>query len=127
MIINIYSENAMNDKESSGSGIVINRIINEPICSLTDVISGIVTREINTEDVLEFEYAASSPNSNELQLNRIVEAKSDPYRQTQYFRIQSIDKDINGIISVYALHICYDLNLCCCTSWPNFSTHTTTF
>lgn len=127
MIINIYSENAMNDKESSGSGVVINKIINEPICSLTDIISGRVTREINTEDVLEFEYAASSPNSNELQLNRIVEAKSDPYRQTQYFRIQSIDKDINGIISVYALHICYDLNLCCCTSWPNFSTNKTTF
>lgn len=120
MILNIYSENAMNDKESD-------RIINEPICSLTDIISGRVTREINTEDVLEFEYSNLSPNSNELQLNRIVEVKSDPYRQTQYFRIQSIDKDINGIISVYALHICYDLNLCCCTVWPEFSTNNTTF
>ena len=125
MIINIYSENAMNDKDGSGS--IKNRIINKPICSLTDIISGRVTREINTEDVLEFEYSNLSPNSKELQLNRIVEVKSDPYRQTQYFRIQSIDKDINGIISVYALHICYDLNLCCCTSWPSFSTDKTKF
>ena len=80
MIINIYSQNAMNDRYSSGD--IINRIINEPICSLTDLISGRVTREINTEDVLEFEYSTSSPNSKELQLNRIVEVKSDPYRQT---------------------------------------------
>ena len=122
MIINIYSESAMNNSAGvPGTYDIINKIIGEPICSLTDIISGIVTREINTEDILEFEYATSSPNSNELQLNRIVETKSDPYRQTQYFRIQSIDKDINGIISVYALHICYDL-MAHCSTWPAFST-----
>ena len=123
MIINIYSENAMNSKANASiDHHVINKILGEPICSLTDIISGKVTREINSEDVLEFEYATSSPNSNEIQLNRIVEAKSDPYRQTQYFRIQSIDKDINGIITVYALHICYDLMGCCSIGWPQFST-----
>ena len=123
MIINIYYENAMNSSAGvPGEYYVTNKIFGKPICSLTDIISGRVTREINTEDVLEFEYTTSSPNSNELQLNRIVEAKSDPYRQTQYFRIQSIDKDINGIISVYALHICYDLMGHCSIGWPVFST-----
>lgn len=123
MIINIYSDNAIN-QYNKDVGRIYNEINGEAICSLTDIISGTVTREINTEDTLEFEYSILSPNSNEIRLNRIVEVKSDPYRQTQYFRIQSIDKEIDGIISVYALHICYDLSGRIILTWPDFNVDT---
>lgn len=112
MIMNLYSHRAINTgrMDTTKNELLINNVISEkPICDLTDVISGTVTRALNTEDTLEFTYPTSGKNSSQLALRRIVEVKADPYRQTQYFRIQTIDKDIDGVITIYAIHIVYDL------------------
>lgn len=112
MIMNLYSHRAINTgrMDSTTNELVITNAISEkPICDLPDVLTGTVTRALNTEDTLEFTYPTSGENSNQLSLRRIVEVKADPYRQTQYFRIQTIDKDIDGIITIYAIHIVYDL------------------
>ena len=90
-----------------------NEFIHEPICSLPDTISGTVKRTISEEDILEFSYPSSGINAQEIQLRRIIECKADPYRQTQYFRILSIDIGIDGTMDIYAKHIVYDLrNMC---------------
>lgn len=90
-----------------------NEFIHKPICSLPDTISGTVKRTISAEDILEFSYPSSGTNAHEIQLRRIIECKADPYRQTQYFRILSIDINIDGTMDVYAKHIVYDLrNMC---------------
>ena len=90
-----------------------NEFISKPICSLPDTISGTVKRTISAEDILEFSYPSSGTNAHEIQLRRIIECKADPYRQTQYFRILSIDISIDGTMDVYAKHIVYDLrNMC---------------
>lgn len=112
MIMNIYSHRAINTGriDANTNELLITNVISEkPICDLPDVISGTVTRALNTEDTLEFTYPTSGKNSSQLALRRIVEVKADPYRQTQYFRIQTIDKDIDGVITIYAIHIVYDL------------------
>lgn len=112
MIMNLYSHRAINTgkMDATTNELVITNVISEkPICDLPDVLTGTVTRTLNTEDTLEFTYPTNGENSNQLALRRIIEVKADPYRQTQYFRIQTIDKDINGVITVYAIHIVYDL------------------
>lgn len=86
-----------------------NEFITKPICSLPDTISGTVKRTISAEDILEFSYPSSGTNAHEIQLRRIIECKADPYRQTQYFRILSIDIKIDGAMDIYAKHIIYDL------------------
>ena len=86
-----------------------NKFISKPICSLPDTISGTVKRTISAEDILEFSYPSSGTNAHEIQLRRIIECKADPYRQTQYFRILSIDINLDGTMDVYAKHIIYDL------------------
>lgn len=46
----------------------------------------------------------------ELSFNRIILAKPNPYADPQPFRIYAISKPINGIITVNAQHISYDLS-----------------
>lgn len=46
----------------------------------------------------------------EIRFNRIIVAKPNPYATPQPFRIYSISKPINGLITVNAQHISYDLS-----------------
>ena len=111
----LYESNACNsyDEPIPTNYVIRNEFISKPICSLPDTLSGTVKRTISEEDVLEFSYPSSGTNAHEIQLRRIIECKADPYRQTQYFRILSIDVSIDGTMDVYAKHIVYDLrNMC---------------
>lgn len=107
----LYESNACNryDEEKPTNYYIKNEFTSTPICSLPDTLSGTVKRTISEEDVLEFSYPSSGTNAHEIQLRRIIECKADPYRQTQYFRILSIDVSIDGTMDVYAKHIVYDL------------------
>ena len=76
---------------------------------LIDVISGEVTEEINGQFELEFEYPLYGRLYDELKMRRIVVVKTSPYSEPQPFRIYSISKPINMIVTVNAEHLSYDL------------------
>ena len=78
--------------------------------ALTDVISCEVTEERNGEYELEMEYPAAGIHFEEIQTRCILFAIPSPYRLPQPFRIYRITRPMDGVVSVYAQHISYDLS-----------------
>lgn len=78
--------------------------------SLNDAITCQVTEERNGEFELEMTYPITGRKYYDLQLRRIIMAKANPYSDLQPFRIYSITKPINGIVTINAEHISYDLS-----------------
>ena len=76
--------------------------------SLPDPTSCIVTEERNGSFELEMEYPVSGRRFNDILRRRIILAKSNPYDDPQPFRIYSVTKPINGIVTIRAAHISYD-------------------
>ncbi len=91
--------------ESTATSYVTNGIGNLP-----DAISCRVVEERNGEFELEMEYPITGKRYEELSLRRIITAKSNPYSDAQPFRIYAITKPINGIVTVNAEHISYDMS-----------------
>lgn len=77
---------------------------------LPDALEAIVTHEINGQYELYFRYPVTGLHYDELQNGRIVMAAPDDLTDEQPFRIYRITKPLNGIVSVYARHICYDMS-----------------
>ena len=82
------------------------------IGSLSDAISCEVTEERNGEFELEMEYSVNGKRYSDISLRKIITAKPNPYDEPQPFRIYSITKPINGVITINAEHISYDLSGC---------------
>ena len=78
--------------------------------TLSDAITCEVTEERNGEFELEMEYPVTGIRYKELQLRRIIMAKPNLYSDLQPFRIYAITKPINGIVTVNAEHISYDMS-----------------
>lgn len=78
--------------------------------TLSDAITCEVTEERNGEFELEMEYPVTGIRYKELQLRRIIMVKPNPYSDLQPFRIYAITKPINGIVTVNAEHISYDMS-----------------
>ena len=78
--------------------------------SLKDAISCIVVEELNGEFGLEMEYPIRGQHFLDLSLRRIILVKPNPYATPQPFRIWAITKPINGIVTVSAQHISYDMS-----------------
>lgn len=78
--------------------------------TLSDSITCEVTEERNGEFELEMEYPVTGIRYKELQLRRIIMAKPNPYSDLQPFRIYAITKPINGIVTINAEHISYDMS-----------------
>ena len=76
--------------------------------SLPDPTSCIVTEERNGSFELEMEYPVNGRRFNDILRRRIILAKSNPYDDPQPFRIYSVTKPINGIVTIRAAHISYD-------------------
>ena len=61
----------------------------------------------------EYEMALRYPGDGELfpelQINRLILAKTNDYSQTQPFRIYGIEKNIDGTVTVNCQHLSYDL------------------
>jgi len=77
--------------------------------SLSDAMSCVVTEEINGPFELEMKYPISGRKFGELLFRNFVYAKPNPYANAQPFRIYGISKPMNGIVTVNAQHISYDL------------------
>lgn len=76
--------------------------------ALPDATSCIVTEERNGEYEVEMEYPLTGSHFHDIQKRRILCVKPNPYDDFQPFRIYSITKPINGIVTVHAAHLSYD-------------------
>lgn len=77
--------------------------------ALSDCISCTVTEERNGAFELEMEYPSCGIHFNEITDRCIIFAIPSPYRSPQPFRIYRITKPLNGVCTIYARHISYDL------------------
>lgn len=80
------------------------------IGTLSDASRCEVVEERNGSFELELEYHISGKRYQDIALRRIIVAKPNPYALPQPFRIYSISKPINGLVTVKAEHISYDLS-----------------
>ncbi len=78
--------------------------------NLNDAISCIVVEGLNGEYEIEMEYPITGVKYNDISLRQIIVAKPNPFKKRQPFRIYSITKPINGIVTINAEHISYDLS-----------------
>lgn len=89
-----------NEKEFSSLGLGI----------LKDVASCQVKEGLNDAFELEMEYPIDGNNFSKIEINKILYCKPNPYDSMQPFRIGSISKPINGVVTINAYHISYDMN-----------------
>lgn len=78
--------------------------------ALSDAISCTVTEERNGAYELEMQYPMSGLHFDEITDRCIVYAIPSPYRLPQPFRIYRITKPLDGVCTIYAQHISYDLS-----------------
>lgn len=79
------------------------------LCTLPDATSCTVTEERNGAYELEMQYPINGIGYSSITARRIIFCRPNPYEREQPFRIYKISKPINGIVTVYAQHISYDL------------------
>lgn len=77
---------------------------------LSDAISVKVTEALNDAYELELKYPVDGIHYKDIQLQNVIVAKANLRDRTQPFRIYKITKPINGVVTVNAQHISYDLN-----------------
>ena len=77
---------------------------------LSDCIDPNVHEERNGEYELEMDYPVDGQHYADLDDHMIILAKPNPYMQAQPFRIYSISRPMNGIVTVNARHISSDLS-----------------
>lgn len=80
------------------------------IGALTDTISCVVKEVRNGKYELILTYPISGRRFDDIRVRRIIKAKPNQLDPDQFFRIYKITKPTNGIITVYASHLSYDLN-----------------
>ena len=77
--------------------------------ALTDTISCKVTEERNGEYELRLTYPITGIHFSDITDRAVICAIPSPHRTAQPFRIYRIDSPLDGVITVYAQHISYDL------------------
>ena len=87
----------------------ITRTSQTRIAFLPDCISCTVTEERNGIFECFMQYPASGASFQEIKLERVLSVKPNHSMDDQLFRIYRISKPMNGVVSVYAQHISYDL------------------
>lgn len=83
---------------------------NNGIGSLSDAVSCIVTEERNSTFELELVYPITGQHYADIQYRTLIFVKPNPFDQPQPFRVYRISRPLNGLVTVYAWHISYDLN-----------------
>ena len=78
--------------------------------TLKDAISCKVSESLNDTYELEMDYPVDGSNFSKIDINKIIYCRPNPYSNMQPFRIYSISKPINGVVTVSAYHISYDMN-----------------
>lgn len=79
------------------------------IGSLADALSCYVTEELNGQYELQMTYPVTGRRFKDIKNRCLIYCKPDPYRAGQPFRIYRITKPLNGVVTIYAQHISYDL------------------
>ena len=77
---------------------------------LTDALSCVVTEERNGEYELEMTYPQGGVNFESLAVQNIIVAKPNTHDDPQPFRIYSISRPLDGVCTINARHVCYDLS-----------------
>ena len=77
---------------------------------LANAVSCTVTEERNGLYELQMEYPITGVHYVDLAIRRIILAKPNQTDPTQPFRIYRITRPLNGIVTVFAQHISYDLS-----------------
>lgn len=77
---------------------------------LTEALSCIVTHEVNGEYELRMTYPVTGIRYGDLAENLVVWAEPDNLTPAQAFRIYRITRPLNGIVTIYARHIAYDMS-----------------
>ena len=77
---------------------------------ISDAVSCVVTQTLNGSFELQMTYPVTGMRFDSLQLRNIIVASVDPLSNEQPFRIYRITKPLNGLVTVYARHIAYDLD-----------------
>lgn len=93
---------------------------------LPDTIKMTATRQLNGIDEIEFLYPVSGAFYNSIALERIIKIKPDETSLPQLYRIDSISKEIDGIVTFTAKHISYDLNKNCVIPFTQTGVNATT-
>ena len=83
---------------------------NNGLGSLADAITCEVTEELNGKYELEMTYPTDGIHYSDITLDKFIYCKPNSYDQMQPFRIYSISKPINKIVTINAEHISYDLS-----------------
>ena len=82
---------------------------NQGLGSIIDAVSCNVHEVLNGEFEMEMQYPITGMQYKNFKNRRIIYSKHDPYSDPQPFRIYRITRPMNGIISIYARHVSYDL------------------
>ena len=77
---------------------------------LNDAISCTVIEEKNGGFELEMEYPINGSHYEDISIRKIIFTKPNMYDNPQPFRIYQITKPINGIVTIAAEHISYDMS-----------------
>lgn len=81
------------------------------ICPLGEATSCTVTEERNGQYTLEMQYPTYGTFFNEIKVDRIILAQAhENDAQAQPFRIESISGNMDGLVTIEAVHISYMLN-----------------
>lgn len=77
---------------------------------LSDTVSCIVTEERNGSFELQMKYPIDGIHYSDIQDRSLIMAKPNPIDEAQPFRVYRTTKPLNGMVSIYARHISYDLS-----------------
>lgn len=77
---------------------------------LPDAISCTVTHEVNGIYELAMEYPMTGTHYSDIAVNGILMAKPDNLTAAQPFRIYRITRPLNGVVTIYARHLVYDMS-----------------
>ena len=80
------------------------------LCRLPDALSAEAYTEGNGQREFTLEYPVTGENYDEILIERIIGAYADDSKSIQGYRIYAITKPINGIVTIYAHHVSYDLS-----------------
>ena len=87
------------------------------IGTLIDTISCVVTEERNGAYECVLKYPITGAHYAEIRRERLVKAKPNDTAKSQMFRIYRMTKPINGIVTIYAQHLSYDLTTIATPAW----------
>lgn len=77
---------------------------------LSDAISCTVTEELNGIFELEMQYPVSGIHYADIQLRSLILAQPNPTGDPQPFRVYRLTKPLDGVVTIYAQHLSYDLS-----------------